>query len=164
MKNYVVTLRSFSKSYAMCGFRLGYVHGPKDVIQAMTKTIHYITLTAPHISQLMAIKALTLPNKHIEKMRKEYDRRRKFIVKRLNEIGLKTLEPKGAFYTFSSIKDFKMSSSKFANKLLKEAKVAVVPGTEFGRFGEGYIRCSYATDYKIIVKAMNRLEKFVKKL
>jgi aminotransferase len=164
MKNYVVTLQSFSKSYAMCGFRLGYVHGPKDVIQAMTKTIHYITLTAPHISQLMAIKALTLPNKHIEKMRKEYDRRRKFIVKRLNEIGLKTLEPKGAFYTFSSIKDFKMSSSKFANKLLKEAKVAVVPGTEFGRFGEGYIRCSYATDYKIIVKAMNRLEKFVKKL
>ncbi|MDP6642401.1 MAG: pyridoxal phosphate-dependent aminotransferase [Candidatus Nanoarchaeia archaeon] len=164
MKNYVITLQSFSKSYAMCGFRLGYVHGPKNVIQAMTKSIHYITLTAPHISQLMAMKALTLPNKHIEKMRKEYDRRRKFIVKRLNEIGLKTLEPKGAFYTFSNIKDFKMSSSKFANKLLKEAKVAVVPGTEFGRFGEGYIRCSYATDYKIIVKAMNRLEKFVKKL
>ncbi len=164
MKNYVVTFQTFSKSYAMCGFRLGYAHGPKSVIKAMIKSIHYITLAAPSLSQLVGIKALSLPNKHIEKMRKEYDRRRRFIVKRLNEIGLNTLEPKGAFYTFSSIKDFKIKSIIFANRLLNEAKVAVVPGTEFGRFGEGYIRFSYATKYKLILKAMDRLEKFVKKL
>jgi|TARA_Y100000034_G_scaffold105372_1_gene132663 aminotransferase len=164
MKDYVLTLHSFSKSYAMCGFRLGYAHGPSKVIDAMIKSIHYITLSAPHLSQLVAMKALQLKNKYIEVMRKEYDRRRRFIVKRLNEIGLRTLEPKGAFYTFSNIKDFKMKSLDFSNKLLKKAKVAVVPGTEFGTNGEGYIRCSYATDYKLIVKAMDKLENFVSKL
>src|SRR3989344_2129923 len=164
MKDYVITLQTFSKSYAMCGFRLGYAHGPRNVIDAMKKSIHYITLAVPTLSQLVGIKALSLPNSHIEKMRKEYDRRRKFIVKRLNEIGLKTLEPKGAFYAFSNIKDFNLKSNIFAKRLLNEAKVAVVPGTEFGNYGEGYIRFSYATDYKLIVKAMDRLEKFVKRL
>ena len=97
-------------------------------------------------------------------MRQEYNKRRLFIIKRLNEIGLKTRMPKGAFYAFSNIKDFKMKSFDFANLLLKKANVAVVPGTEFGKFGEGYIRFSYAADIKKIKIAMDRIEKFIKKL
>ena len=163
MEDYVVTFQSFSKTYAMCGYRLGYAIGPKEVIDAMNKVAHYITLTAPSISQLVGIKALTLPKFHIEKMRREYDRRRRFIVKRLNEINLPTVTPHGAFYTFSNIKQFSKNSYKFAKELLKKTKVAVIPGTEFGKFGEGYIRCSYATDLKNIKIAMDRLERFLKK-
>ena len=96
-------------------------------------------------------------------MRKEYDRRRKFIVSRLNEIGLKTKMPQGAFYTFSNIKEItKKSSLNFAKDLLNQAKVAVIPGSEFGNFGEGFIRCSYATKFELIEKAMDRIEKYLK--
>lgn len=163
MQDYVLTLQTFSKSYAMCGFRLGYAAGPRKLIEAMEKSMHYVTLTAPVVSQLLGIKALSLPNQYIEKMRKEYDKRRKFIVKRLNELNLPTIEPHGAFYSFSNIKNFSNNSMKFASSLLKNGKVAVVPGTEFGIMGEGYVRCSYAADYDKIVEAMNRLEKFLKK-
>ena len=162
MEKYVATFQSFSKTYAMCGFRLGYIHGPNKLIEAMTKSSHYVTLCAPNISQLLGIKALSLPNKYTQDMVNEYDRRRKFIVKRLNEIGLRTGMPYGAFYTFSNITSFSKNSLKFSQDLLKKAKVAVVPGTEFGNHGEGYIRCSYATDIKLIAKAMDRIEKFVK--
>ncbi len=161
MKNYIFTFHTFSKSYALCGFRLGYVAGPEKEIKAMEHSVHYISLCAPHISQLLGLKALYLSNKHVEKMRKEYDRRRKFIVQRLNDLGLHTPMPEGAFYTFSNITSTKMKSLSFVNKLLKEAKVAVVPGTEFGNSGEGYIRCSYATEYHKIEKAMDRLERFL---
>lgn len=164
MEKYVVTFQTFSKSYAMCGFRLGYACGPEDLIEAMAKSAHYITICAPHISQLLAMKALTLPKRYIERMRKEYDRRRKFIVKRLNQLGLKTNYPHGAFYTFSNITSVTSKNSfDFARELLNKAKVAVVQGTEFGRYGEGFIRCSYATDIKLIAKAMNRIERFLKK-
>ena len=162
MEKYVVTFQTFSKSYAMCGFRLGYAHGPKKLIKAMSKSSHYVTLCAPTISQLLGIKALSLPNKYIQSMVNEYDRRRKFIVKRLNEIGLRTNMPNGAFYTFSNIKHITNNSLKFSQDLLKKAKVAVVPGTEFGNHGEGFIRCSYATDIKLIAKAMDKIERFVK--
>ena len=162
MEKYVATFQSFSKTYAMCGFRLGYIHGPNKLIEAMTKSSHYVTLCAPNISQLLGIKALSLPNKYTQDMVNEYNRRRKFIVKRLNEIGLRTGMPYGAFYTFSNITSFSKNSLKFSQDLLKKAKVAVVPGTEFGNHGEGYIRCSYATDIKLIAKAMDRIEKFVK--
>ena len=164
MGDYVVSFFTFSKSYAMCGYRVGYTVGPREVIKAMTKVTHYITLSAPNISQLVATKALSLNKKYIEVMRKEYDRRRKFIVKRLNDMCLPTIMPQGAFYSFSNIKHLSKDSYKFAKDLLKKSKVAVVPGREFGKFGEGYIRCSYATDLSNIKIAMDRLEKFVKKL
>ncbi len=163
MQDYVVSFYTFSKSYAMCGFRLGYAVGPEEIISAMAKSVHYITISPPTISQLVGIEALKLPYKYIEEMKKEYDRRRRFIVGRLNETGLKTKMPDGAFYTFSNItKVTDKSSLTFAKELLNKAKVAVIPGTEFGRFGEGFIRCSYAAKFELIEKAMDRIEKFLK--
>ncbi len=148
----------------MCGYRIGYAVGPEELIEAMTKVHVYTTLTAPTISQMLAIKALSLSkNRYVKPMVKEYDRRRKLIVPRLNEMGLNTPMPKGAFYTFSNIKHLTDNSRKFAFDMMKKAKVATVPGSEFGRFGEGYIRCSYATDYKVIEKALDRMERFVKR-
>ncbi len=162
MQNHVVTIQTFSKSYAMCGFRIGYLHGPAELVKAITKSLHYVTLTTSTLSQYLALKALNLPNKYTEKMKQEYNRRRLYIVRRLNEIGLRTRMPKGAFYAFSNIKDFKMKSLDFANLLLKKANVAVVPGTEFGKYGEGYIRFSYATDIKKIKIGLDRIEEFIK--
>lgn len=164
MEDYVITFQSFSKSYAMPGFRLGYACGPKEVIKSMEKVADYVTICPPNISQWLGIKALSLPQSHVQKMVREYDRRRKFIVRRLNDIGLRTTNPKGAFYTFSSISEVsKMKSLDFARALLREKKVAVVPGTEFGKYGEGYIRCSYATKLDLIKKAMEKVEGFVNK-
>jgi len=163
MEDYAVTVQSFSKSFAMCGFRLGYASGPKNLIDAMIKSSHYVTLCAPHISQLLGVKALQIPNKYVENMRLEYDGRRKYIVKRLNDLGLRTTMPYGAFYAFSNIKHLSNNSYNFAKELLTKAKVAVVPGTEFGTYGEGYIRFSYATDLKLIKDGLNRIEKFLKR-
>ena len=163
MEDYAVTVQSFSKSFAMCGFRLGYASGPKNLIDAMIKSSHYVTLCAPHISQLLGVKALQIPNKYVENMRLEYDGRRKYIVKRLNDLGLRTTMPYGAFYAFSNIKHLSNNSYNFAKELLTKAKVAVVPGTEFGTYGEGYIRFSYATDLKLIKEGLDRIEKFLKK-
>lgn len=164
MEDYVVTFKTFSKSYAMCGFRLGYAIGPREFIQEMNKVHHYITLTAPHTSQLVGLKALTSNMQpHVDKMVKEYRRRRDLIVRRLNELDMPTTMPDGAFYTFSNISSYSKSSSKFAKSLIDKAKVAVVPGTEFGPHGEGYIRCSFATKYELIEKAMDRVEKFLRK-
>ena len=160
MEKYVLTFQTFSKTYAMCGYRLGYVCGPKDLIEIMTKTHVYSTICAPTISQMLGVKALSLPKKYIDNMVNEYKRRRDLLVKRLNEIGLHTIKPKGAFYTFSKIPE--KNSLNFSKKLLKKEKVAVVPGSEFGSFGQGFIRCSYATDYKIIEKAVDKIENFVK--
>jgi len=163
MENHVVTLQTFSKAFSMTGFRVGYAAGSREFMEALTEVHHNISLCAPHASQVVAKFALSMDKKYLDRMTKEYDRRRKFIVKRLNEIGLPTIEPFGAFYSFSNIKKVtRMNSFDFADKLLKKAKVAVVPGSEFGKHGEGYIRCSYATEFKVIEKAMNRLEKFVK--
>ena len=163
MQDHVVSFYTFSKTYAMCGYRVGYAVGPRNVIEAMTKTHIYTTLCAPTLSQMVAAKALTLDKKYVDKMVNEYDRRRMFIVKRLNEMGLPTITPHGAFYAFANIQGVHDDSFQFAYDLLKEAKVAVMPGREFGRYGEGYIRCSYATDYKVIQKAMDKLESYVKK-
>lgn len=164
MHDHVITFYTFSKTYAMCGYRVGYAVGPRNSIAAMTKMHTYTTLSAPTISQLVATKALAIDKKYIEHMRLEYDRRRKFIVRHLNEMGLTTIMPHGAFYTFSNIKDLGFDDSmKFAFELLKEAKVAVMPGREFGVYGEGYIRCSYATALPKIKKAMERLGQFVRK-
>ena len=163
MKDYVISLYTFSKSYAMCGFRLGYVVAPKKLSESIIESSHFLTISPPHISQLMAVKALSLPNRHINRMVRAYNRRRKYLVKRLNKINLITKEPKGAFYAFSNIKYItKKSSYQFSQDFLKKAKVAVVPGTEFGEYGEGYIRFSYATKLFLIKKALERIEKYLK--
>lgn len=163
MEPYALTFHTFSKTYAMCGFRLGYCVGPEDVIEAMTKAHIYTTICAPTISQLVGLKALSLPSKYIDVMVREYDRRRKMIIKRLNELNLHVSMPKGAFYAFANIKEYSNNSKFFADQLLNKAKVAVVPGTDFGNCGEGYIRCSYATDYTLIGKAMDRIAHFLGK-
>ena len=162
MNKHTISFFTFSKSYAMCGFRVGYVVGKEDLMKALTKVSHYVTLCPPHLSQLAALKALTISPKYTEKMREEYDRRRKLIIKRLNEIGLPTVNPKGAFYAFSNIKNYSKDSFKFADRLLKKAKVAVVPGREFGPYGEGYVRFSYATKMNNIKIAMDKLERFLR--
>jgi aminotransferase len=163
MEGRVLTLHSFSKTYAMPGFRLGYAAGPEKIIKAMTKVHTFSSLCAPTVSQVAGIEALEGPQTAVKKMVNEYNRRRKLIVKRLNEIpGFSCTEPRGAFYAFPNISSFKKKSLNFSKWLLEEAGVAVVPGTEFGRFGEGFIRCSYATAYEKIEKALDRIEKAVK--
>jgi len=163
MEEHAVTFQSFSKTYAMCGYRIGYVAAPAELAAAIKETHVNTTICAPTLSQKVAVDALKLPAKYTDTMVREYDRRRKMIVKRLNELGLRTPMPKGAFYAFSNIKDFGGNSKKFAFDLLQKAKVAVVPGTDFGTLGNGYIRCSFATDYKKIELAMDKMEQFLRK-
>jgi len=164
MENYVMTMQSFSKTYAMPGFRLGYACGPADIVGAMTKLHIFSSLCAPTVSQVAGIEALRGPQGAVERMRREYDRRRRMIVRRCNEIpGMRCSEPEGAFYVFPNTKSFGMSSYDFSMKLLKDARVATIPGTEFGPGGEGYIRLSYATAYGKIEKAMDRIERMIRK-
>lgn len=163
MDKHVVTFKTFSKSYAMCGFRLGYCVGPSNFMTEVTKDHHYVTLTAPHISQLIGVKALSLDQKYLNSMVKEYKRRRDMLVSRLNSLEMPTITPNGAFYTFSNITKYNNSASLFARKLINESKVAVIPGTEFGPFGEGYVRCSFATSYDKIEVALERIERFLKR-
>lgn len=162
MDEHAVTFQTFSKTYAMCGYRVGYVAAPPELAEAIKYTHNTTTICAPTISQKVACEALKLPSRYTDAMVKEYDRRRKLIVRRLNEMGLRTQMPKGAFYTFSNITHLGVGSRRFALDLLNKAKVAVVPGTDFGKNGDGYIRCSFATDYKLIEKAMDKMEKFLR--
>lgn len=165
MEERTITLQSFSKTFAMPGFRVGYAAGPEKMINAMKKVHIYSSICSPTISQMAALEALRGPQACVNKMAREYDRRRRLITSRLNEIpGFCCPRPKGAFYAFPSIKEFGKKSFDFSKWLIKNAKVATVPGTEFGRCGEGYIRCSYATAYEKIEEAMNRVEKTAKKL
>jgi len=164
MEDRVVTLQSFSKSYAMPGFRVGYAAGPPAIISAMSKLHLFTSLCAPTISQVAALEALNGPQGSVAKMLKEYDRRRKLVYRRLEAIpSIDCIEPKGAFYAFPNVKELGMKSYDLAQKMLKEAKVAVVPGTEFGTHGEGYVRISYATSYEKIEQGMDRLERFVER-
>lgn len=164
MEDHVITFHTFSKSYAMAGFRMGYMHGPSAFIKETSMPHHYMTLAPPHLSQWMALKALSLPRKYRDQMRKEYDKRRRYLIPALNDMGLTTHMPDGAFYAFANITGVsEMNSFDFAQDLLSKAKVAVVPGTEFGKHGEGFIRCSYATDIKLIKEAVSRIEKYLEK-
>lgn len=163
MENYVVTFHSFSKTYAMPGWRVGYAAGPPDIINAMVRCHLYTSVCASTISQLAAAQALKGPQKEIGKMRREYDRRRKMLIKRLNEIPkISCLKPEGAFYAFPNITRLNMSSLQVSHLFLNKAKVLVVPGSEFEKYGEGYIRISYATSYEKIKQALDRIEKLVK--
>ncbi len=165
LENRVVTLHTFSKTYAMTGFRIGYACGPKKLISAMDRLHLYTSVSAATPFQFAAKYALESKQTYVKKMINEFGRRRKLLLKRMEEInGFSFVKPEGAFYTFPNISSFGMSSVKFSHMLLQKAKVLVVPGTEFGKNGEGFIRLSYATDYKKIETAMDRIEKVLKAL
>lgn len=163
MKEQTLFLSGFSKAYAMTGWRVGYAVGNKAIIAAMTKIHQYTIMSAPTVAQVAAIEALKSGEKDVEEMVADYDRRRKFIVKGLREIGLPCFEPRGAFYAFPSIKSTGLTSEEFSEKLLMEEKVAVVHGTAFGPSGEGYIRCCYATSMADLQEALVRMRRFVEK-
>jgi aminotransferase len=163
MKKRTILISGFSKSHAMTGWRIGYVAAERRFIQALTKIHQYTLLCAPTMTQMAAIEALRNGDSEVEKMVQEYNRRRRFMVKRLNEIGLPCFEPKGAFFAFPSIKATGMNSEEFAEKLLLEEKVAVVPGLAFGPCGEGFVRCCYATSLPNIEEALRRMDRFIRK-
>jgi len=163
MKQRVIYLNGFSKSYAMTGFRIGYACGPSDIIAAMTKIHQYTMLCASITAQMAAIEALKSGGKDIAVMKKEYLRRRDFIVDGLNKIGLECYKPQGAFYVFPSIKSTGETSMSFAKNLLEQQKVALVPGVAFGRFCQDHVRISYASSYENLKEAISRIEKYLKK-
>ncbi len=163
MKDHTIYLNGFSKAYAMTGWRVGYACGNPEIIEAMMKIHQYSMLCAPITGQMAAIEALKNGEKQVRKMREEYNQRRKLIVKRLNDIGLTCFEPKGAFYAFPSVKSTRLTSEEFSERLIKEEKVAVVPGNVFGDSGEGFIRCAYAASLEDIEESMARMERFVQR-
>jgi aminotransferase len=156
-----VLVGGFSKAWAMTGWRLGFAAGPADIIGAMVKLHAYTLMCSPTTAQEAAIEALRACDGEVGRMRREYNQRRRVIVGRLNAMGLDCFEPKGAFYAFPSIARTGMASEEFAEGLLQEEKVAVVPGTAFGASGEGFVRCSYATSMELIEEAMTRMARFV---
>jgi aminotransferase len=161
MRERTVLLGGFSKAYAMTGWRIGYAAGPRDIIAAMTKIHQYTIMCAPTMAQVAALEALRGGEESVREMVADYNRRRKVIVKGLRDIGFSCFEPKGAFYAFPNITSTGMSSEIFAEKLLQEEKVAVVPGTAFGACGEGYVRCCYATSLPELEEALVRIKRFV---
>lgn len=161
MKERTIVINGFSKSYAMTGWRLGYACGPKVILDQMLKIHQFAIMCAPTTSQYAAVEALRNGDEGVEYMRDEYDRRRKFLIKALHDMGLKCFEPFGAFYVFPCIKEFGMTSDEFAETLLAEEKLAVVPGTAFGTCGEGFLRISYAYSIEDLKAALERLERFI---
>ncbi len=163
MKENTILLGGFSKAYAMTGWRIGYAAASKEVIAAMTKIHQYTMMCAPTMAQVAAIEALKMGEPSVLEMVADYNRRRQLIIKGLKDIGLTCFEPRGAFYAFPSIKVTGMTSEEFAEKLLIEEKIAVVPGSAFGQHGEGYVRCCYATSLADIEEALSRMKRFVNK-
>jgi aminotransferase len=161
MKENTVLVSGFSKTYAMTGWRVGYAASRSDIIAAMTKIHQYTMMSAPTMGQVAAIEALRSGGDSAAEMVEDYNRRRLVTVKGLCDIGLSCFEPKGAFYAFPSIKITGMTSEEFAERLLTEEKVAVVPGAAFGQYGEGYVRCCYATSLADIEEALARMRRFV---
>ncbi len=159
-----IYLNGFSKAYAMTGWRIGYAAADPNLIEAMMKIHQYIIMCAPITAQMAAMEALKNGDKDTQDMLLQYNRRRRFIVDSLNSMGLDCFEPKGAFYTFPSVKKTGMTSEVFAERLLIEEKVAVVPGNAFGESGEGHVRCCYATSFDNIKIAMDRISAFVKRV
>ena len=159
-----ILLGGFSKSHAMTGWRIGYVAAPPALLAAMRKVHQYIIMSAPTTGQEAAIEALKSGEPYVESMRQEYDRRRRLIVDGFNRLGLNCFEPRGAFYAFPSIESTGLTDEEFSERLLLGEKVAVVPGSAFGKSGTGYVRASYATAYERIEEALNRIERFLDKL
>jgi len=160
-KDNTILLAGFSKEYAMTGWRIGYAAAAPEIIAAMTKIHQYTMMCAPTMAQVAAIEALQSGESSVQKMVGDYDGRRRLIVKGLRDIGMNCFEPRGAFYAFPSISITGMTSEEFAEKLLVEEKVAVVPGTAFGECGEGHVRCCYATSLAEIKEALLRMKRFV---
>ena len=161
MKERTITINGFSKSFSMTGWRLGYVMGPEDIIKQMLKIHQFTIMCSPTISQYAGIEALKNGEKDIERMKKEYNKRRIYLVEEFKKIGLKCFEPKGAFYCFPSIRDFNEKSLDFATDLLEKEKLVVIPGTAFGECGEGFIRISYAYSLENLKLAIHRLKKYL---
>lgn len=164
MRERTIVVNGFSKAYAMTGWRMGYVAAPREIVKQMHKIHQYAIMCAPTTSQYAAIEALKNGDSDIAMMTEEYNRRRRFIVDGLRNIGLSCFEPEGAFYVYPNISGFGLTSEEFCEKLLYEEKVAIVPGTAFGDCGEGFARISYAYSVKHITQALEKMEKFVKKL
>lgn len=160
----VILLNGFSKSWAMTGYRLGYACGPADVIDAMMKIHQYGIMSAPTLAQAAGVAAMDFGDKDVDRMRREYKKRRDWLVPELNALGLKTLMPKGAFYLFVDVRSTGLSDEEFALKLLKEFGVACVPGSAFGACGAGFVRMSYATSLDKIKLAASRIAKMLKSI
>ena len=158
-----ILLGGFSKNYAMTGWRIGFAAAPADILKGLLRVHQYTIMSAPTMAQDAALEALRDGHEAVEAMRHEYNRRRELIVSGLNHLGLPTVEPRGAFYAFPNVAVTGMDAETFAQKLLDEQRVAVVPGTAFGPGGEGFVRCSYATAYEKIEEALLRLERFMRK-
>ena len=161
MAERTIVVNGFSKSYAMTGWRLGYAAGPAPLVKVMTKIHQSCIMSAPTTSQYAAITALRQCDDQIEMMRDEYNRRRRYVVKALNDVGLTCFEPRGAFYVFPSIQISGLTSSEFCEQLLREKEVAIIPGSAFGASGEGYARISYAYSVDHLQTAMKRIREFL---
>jgi aminotransferase len=161
MRNRTILLGGFSKNYAMTGWRAGFACGPVEIIKGLVRIHQYTIMSAPTMSQVAALEAIQHGHQFVLQMREEYDRRRRLIVGGLNRLGLPTFEPHGAFYAFPNVAITGMDDETFAQKLLEEERVAVVPGNSFGAGGEGFVRCSYATAYEKIEEALSRMENFM---
>lgn len=164
MRERTVLINGFSKAYAMTGWRLGYACAPRVILDQMLKIHQFAIMCAPTTSQYAAVEALRNGDEDVKTMRAEYDARRRYLLNRFQEMGLDCFEPYGAFYMFPSIQKFGMTSDEFATRLLKEEKVAVVPGTAFGNSGEGFLRVSYAYSIKDLKVALGRIENFITRL
>ncbi len=164
MRDRTITINGFSKTYSMTGWRLGYVMGPRVIIDQVKKIHQFVVMSAPTISQYAGLEALRNGDNDIERMKKEYDKRRKYLLKEFNRLGLPCFEPKGAFYIFPDIRKYKMSSEEFATELLNKEHVVVVPGTAFGDSGEGFVRISYAYSLDALKEAIKRIERFIRSL
>jgi aminotransferase len=159
-----ITIGGFSKAYAMTGWRVGYVCAPRDILEGIVKVHQYEIMSAPTVAQDAAVVALKSAEPDVERMVREYDRRRRMFVDGLNDLGLTAAEPKGAFYAFPSIRSTGLTSDQFSERLLFEHKVAVVPGNAFGPSGEGHVRATLATSYEDLAEALVRMKAFVASL
>jgi aminotransferase len=159
-----IVVNGFSKAFSMTGWRMGYLCGPRELIQAMTKLHQYGIMSAPTTSQYAAIEAMENGDRDIEKMREEYDGRRRYLVDGFRRLGLDCFEPKGAFYTFPCVASTGLTSEQFCDQFLAQQRVAVIPGSAFGPGGEGFVRACYAASMEDLGEALRRLEEFLKSL
>ena len=164
MKERTVTINGFSKAFAMTGWRLGYACAPKEIMKQMIKLHQFAIMCAPTNSQFAAVEALRNCDDDVDRMVEAYNQRRRFLLNSFKEMGIDCFEPFGAFYVFPSIARFGMTSEEFANRLLREQKLAVVPGTAFGECGEGFVRISYAYSIENLKQGMDRIRKFIESL
>jgi aminotransferase len=163
MKERTILMGGFSKAYAMTGWRIGWLAGPAEIIEGILKIHQYTIMTAPTVAQDAALVAITEGEPDVERMLAEYDRRRRLVVDRFNEMGLETFEPRGAFYAFPRITSTGLDAATFSRRLLEEEHVAVVPGSAFGPSGADHVRACYATSYERLEEAMNRIQRFVER-